>query len=415
MTTFLKNYRNGLVSIIVFLYMSNIPGYLTMPGYKSYISFIPDNIFGKYIFALVAVSIVFFLIVDSIRFVNSNLIFWCIWFLIITLTWHIFDSSDSEVFNQRIVSLGYLLGFTLLIAGDTKSIYFARIAIILAMLLAAVNNVYDFLTPFYFVPAGDVFSNPGRSAGFYINANRAGAALVVGMIFTATLIPLKYRVPYMLIIFIGVLLTFSRMSILAWGIYAVIIAVQKNINYRQLILSIACLSVILIVLPRLISNVSFGEDSRSNIENRLEWITNIGQRSDDESSSERKYLAARSFDMIISSPIFGNGLGSTQSWSEVASTHNIYLSLMADQGVIIGILIIPLLILSIVKGAHGEARSLAIPFGLIIIFIGFFSHNVLDEYHYLIGFALMGAITAQSFQLFRQTPTENICNTPKFE
>jgi O-antigen ligase len=131
-----------------------------------------------------------------------------------------------------------------------------------------------------------------------------------------------------------------------------------------------------------------------NVMERVDWLFNpLGIQ--DASALERKKVAELSWKMFTDHPFVGNGLGSTEAWSESQSTHNMYLYLMADHG-IIGVMILPLLCLAVVWRSYGEARQIAIPFVLFILFFGFFSHNVIDDYCTLIAFALMAAMSIRS-------------------
>ena len=99
--------------------------------------------------------------------------------------------------------------------------------------------------------------------------------------------------------------------------------------------------------------------------------------------------------MFLDNPLFGNGIGSTDLWAELVSTHNMYLYLMADYG-ILGIILYPLLVLVTVWHSHKEVRSIALAFASFALMWGFFSHNIMSEYYSLIAFALMASMSYQS-------------------
>ena len=57
---------------------------------------------------------------------------------------------------------------------------------------------------------------------------------------------------------------------------------------------------------------------------------------------------------------------------------------------------LPVLVLAVTWGASGEARQIGLTFAVFMLFIGFFSHNVLDERYCLMMFSLMAAMVVSS-------------------
>ena len=132
----------------------------------------------------------------------------------------------------------------------------------------------------------------------------------------------------------------------------------------------------------------------SNILGRIDWALHPFTY-EDASADERKEVIGLSWEMISARPLIGNGIASTVIWNKSVSTHNIYLYYLVDYGVI-GLFILPLLLLASIWRAGGEARQTALPFLVFILFFGFFSHNIVEEYYFLISFALMAAMSASS-------------------
>ena len=89
-------------------------------------------------------------------------------------------------------------------------------------------------------------------------------------------------------------------------------------------------------------------------------------------------------------PWVGNGTGSMYELFSIAP-HNQYLSYMLDHG-LLGTMIVPSLVLALIWRVHGETRRLGIVFGAIILFLCFFTHNLLDFGHTLLLFALLAAM-----------------------
>ena len=79
--------------------------------------------------------------------------------------------------------------------------------------------------------------------------------------------------------------------------------------------------------------------------------------------------------------------------SPQTSAHNLYLLFLAEYG-IIGLVLVPALVAAISWRARHSALDLIVPGGFFILFWCLFSHNVIGEYYFLIGLALLAAINA---------------------
>jgi hypothetical protein len=324
-------------------------------------------------------------------------IIWSFYFLEISVIWSIFsDHSDTvnKALRLRFLGVIFFFLFLLILYDDVKLLRKVRWVVFLSTMIAVANNIYDLLAPFTFVPLDREFANPGRAAGLYINANQAGGALILGMIFTVGLLPKKYRIHYIMVIFIGVLLTFSRAAWLGLFIVTLILVMQDVVSKRQFLTGFGIMALIislsLPLLPEFILS-DVGSNSSANVLNRINNPLDI----QDPSGQQRKQVAALSWGMFLEHPLLGNGIGSTETWSEGISTHNMYLSFMADHG-FFGIIILPLFALAVAWGARGKARQTALPFLAFVLFWGVFSHNVIQEYYFLISFALMATMSIQS-------------------
>jgi O-antigen ligase len=123
---------------------------------------------------------------------------------------------------------------------------------------------------------------------------------------------------------------------------------------------------------------------------RLEWILDPTGRSDF-SQEERVELLERGWAQFLTSPLVGNGVGSTELWEERYSTHNMYVLLASDFG-FIGLLILPCIVLAAV-GSRAAGFSDAAVAGQFLLFWGLFSHNVLSEYYLLVVIGLIAALS----------------------
>jgi O-antigen ligase len=131
-----------------------------------------------------------------------------------------------------------------------------------------------------------------------------------------------------------------------------------------------------------------------NILGRITWFQDPFSDDADQDTS-RLDIVQVGWKLFSQSPILGNGLASTQTWSEPLATHNMYLNLMVEHG-FLGALIMPLLIYAVIKNACGETKIIGFIFAAFILLWGIFSHNILEQRFILILFSLMASMTMQS-------------------
>lgn len=389
-----------IVAAGVLFFYSNLSSYLGILGKIT----ISDPVYWFKLFAvLVIVAFIPPLFAKGkmprIFFANP-IFFWFVFYLVIVTLWFIPATSFSvvdRIFQLRIISLTVMAVFLFAFSRGQYVQILARRMILISILLAVAFNIWEVFHPSSFTPITFLSATPGRSAGLYINPNGAGAALVLGMILTITLIPQRFRLLFIFYILTGVLLTFSRSMSLGWLLAVVALWQQKVIKFSNFaILTLVFFLAIYSFLPDILYYVKihYGIFAEEGIYQRMSWFAHP-MFDVDTSEIERKYVANLSWQMFLDKPILGNGIGSTDLWTEQVSTHNMYLYFMADYG-IIGAFIYPLLVLSAVWRARSDVRGVAMTFGAFVLFWGFFSHNIVDAYFSLIAFALMAAMSFQS-------------------
>jgi len=388
-----KYYGYVITVVFALLFYSNILIYI----FTIDISLILPRYY-IYVFILLTAPYLFSYKISR-NFIKSPLLLWCFIYLFIVTVWYIPDSQSvmvQDLFMQRIGAVIFLSLSLFVISNVAHGVNSVRWVILICVLLAVINNLYEIFHPFSFVPPGYDFSRIERSAGFYINPNQSGAALVLGLIFSIGLIPKIYRVPYTILTLLGVLLTFSRASILGWFVVVTIMVKQKTLRGKECLIGLVLITAMGLMLTPLL--LDFIEVERGiylvDVHERIDWFGSLGEISIDASQEERLFLSRRSWDLFVNHPFIGNGMGSTETWSERTSTHNMYLYFMADYG-IIGVFFLPLLVLSVTCLARGQARRMAIPFSAFVLFWGFFSHNIVGEYYFLLSFALMAMVSAK--------------------
>ena len=340
---------------------------------------------------------------------QSPLILWSVGFLMISAAWFVLQPHQSEAawgeLRSRVYCIGFLLIALLVFSREDVQLW-ARRAILVSVLVGIALNIYEFFHPATFVPVIGEFKAwaVGRSGGLYINPNESGVALVLGMILSVGLLGKRLRLVFILLVGLGVLLTFSRGALLIWGIAAVMtIKLEHVISTRSLLITSGVLAslVLLAFLSQplwekfeleLRSKGALNQDiiERSNF---FSSVTKSGVR--DESGNDRIFVAKRAWTMIGDSPIVGYGVGGSAAWGLNRQAHNQYLTLMLDHGVL-GFFILPLLILTAIWRAQGEARRVGFVLAACILAWALFSHNVLGDYFILILLSLLSAMSVSS-------------------
>lgn len=377
----------------VFLFFTGLDIYLYVSGFIPFTPLV--LIIG---FGIFSMPILLF----QNAYLPSLLIGWSILFILISVlsliglfNWHINYFVAFQEIRNRISSILFLfLMFTIFSKYKLIQLW-TRKAILISVLIAVINNIYDFFHPLIFSSL-----NVGRPAGFYINPNQSGAALVLGLIFSIGILKPKYRVPFVFIVGVGVLLTLSRGALVGLIIVVLLLLKTAIISWRQLLRISIGLGVISLAVAFYKGNL-LTTLSDTNIfynyglSSRLEWLNDPTKM--DSSDSLRFRVIQLAWNLFSQHPLLGQGIGSTLDWSESVSTHNIYLYFMADHG-IVGAFIVPTLLLSVTRRARGEAKHIGLLFSAFILIWGLFSHNVLGERYILIMFSLMAAMTITSRQ-----------------
>lgn len=296
-------------------------------------------------------------------------------FLATTLWGMTVSSQGMQVLNDRVRSIAFLVAFAI-IFNARRAARIAVWAVAAMVLFASAVNVAELLGTVQFseVVPGRVI---GRAGGFYINPNASGITIVVGLAVAATTLRARWLLPLLLVGAVGVAATFSRgaaaclVVLLAWIFWS------RAIPRRVLALS-AAVSVIVgstvgteLVQSRRLLN--------ENTASRLYFTAD---------DSGRGQVARKAWRMFGDEPLIGHGLGATTVWDTEVSSHNMYLNLAGDQGVV-GLLTFPALLVAL--AATGPA---AIPLALVLAIAGLSSHGMLDDRATLIAIALAASVAS---------------------
>jgi O-antigen ligase len=336
------------------------------------------------------------------KFISIPLILWCSLYILISL---INSSPESFVtkegvtaeFPLRLLSVVVMLSTATIFSRYREVQLWARWAILLAIMMAMFNNINELIHPEIFEDATkidpsllDIANLSGRPAGIYLDPNRAGGALILGLIFSIGILPSGIRFIYMLVVGFGVFITFSRGAIVAFLVVAIILFIRGVVNIKLTKSSLAFFAIPLLLILFLSANNLLSFEIHSNNQERLETFFggSVGE------DSGRGGLAELAIEKFLESPVIGNGTGAQLPGSGDYSgkgAHNGYLKYMVENG-FIGGLFLPSLIFLVAWDSKGEAKNIALPYIAFMIIWGFFSHNILEERHILLSAALMASI-----------------------
>lgn len=324
----------------------------------------------------------------------SPFVLWTIWYLASSLAWFAAyppsEAADAELRRRVLVTV--YLGIVWVLLQQSGALLAARRAVLVATLAGVCVNCFEFFQP------GIFSSVSGRAAGLYINPNTSGAALVLGMVLSSSLLRRWLRIAFVLVVGVGVVATLSRAALLGWLVIAAsLLGPQaRAIGTARLAASVGLAA---LAAASAIAFVATQQD----LERESPWAQALADRlgmfaagdAEDLSTRERRELLDEALGSAAHRPLAGAGLGANRFLDRETGSHNQYLDHIVQHGVL-GMSILPLLALALALGAAGEARSDALRFAVFILFWGIFSHNVLDEWYLLTTVAIQAAIGRES-------------------
>ncbi|NDJ17882.1 O-antigen ligase family protein [Myxacorys almedinensis] len=385
----------------VLVFFTNVDQFSFMAGMS------PAPTYVILAFCVAAIPILLFSLGKLIYF-SHLVILWAVCFLTLSMfsfALSPFSELAREEINRRVLAIIFILLMLILFSGSHLVQLWARRAVFITVIINIINIVLELFNPLLFAVIDfsdrppDAVRYADRPAGLYIDPNKAAFALTLGMVFCTTLLPQKYRVPFVLLIGLAIFLTFSRGAVLCWLILLVIFSLTGVISKQKILYWIIGLVVLALVLSFSggfdLSQLRHSGLLTDDMMGRLEWFQDPFAK--EGSADSRKEVAALAFRMFLEHPILGNGIGSTRALSVGISTHNMYLYYMADHG-ILGALLVPGLIFTTVWNVCGNRKFFGISFLILVSSWCLFSHTVLEDRFILTSFALMAAMTATSQQ-----------------
>ena len=353
----------------------------------------------------IALPLLFLRPATGLGLFHESIVWWFLVYVFSGMAWLLFAQDFPTPAGQqwRMRVLAAFFFFTIFLTVGLSRPQPIALAAAACVLLAAALNWYDVLRPSALVPLGLPGSNPGRSAGLFINANIAAAFILMGTIAVLPLAPEWLRGALLMVAVVGVAPTFSRFGWIFSVLLVVMAAGFKLLNRRQLIL-IMCAVPLLMAAAGIYYQFML-QSGNENIIGRLSWFQTLGDRADF-SVRERAYVAHQAWERFLDSPLYGQGIGVTLSRGARVGTHNMYVMLMAEQGLVGLALYLSLIGAIAYKGwalARAASEKLDRDIGLTLVVYavflgayGFVSHNVLEEPHGMFVLAFLLALAAQA-------------------
>jgi hypothetical protein len=284
------------------------------------------------------------------------------------------------------VLFSIMLGFVAFITPARAYLY---TAVALSVLLPCAV-LLDFASPGLFYPLDTPGAVLGRAAAMFINPTMAGEAVLHVFVLGCAVVGIKYRGLLFLLAGAGILATFSRSSIIAWGLILLILVVRKSLPRAMVVATVAALVALVLGLgsfEHYLSSRDEFEGASSNILSRLEFFSNFNF--DDDSSEERAGVIKAGWEIFMQNPVFGAGAGATLFWSHRGGTHNQLLLFAAEYG-LFGIGLWAWLLATLWRGRFFAERGLQLAMVFLFAFMSMFTHQMLDAASYwLTTFALV--------------------------
>jgi hypothetical protein len=284
------------------------------------------------------------------------------------------------------VAFAWFLGFAVMSSNrQTYQKIFGLLAVALPCLV-----MLDFVRPGLLYPLDASGAVLGRAGAMFINPTMAAEALVLVFLFSCAVTSTTYRLPLLILLGIGVLMTFTRSAIIAWALLWILLIAGRVMPKSSLIAMSIMIGAGLMFMGLFENYLSSRQDfvgAVANLQARLLFFSNVTLG--DDSAMERAEVLRGGWDLFMQHPIFGAGAGATQFWSHRGSTHNQLLLMAAEYGVF-GIALWIWMVIILLRGEFFQNRSLQVAMVFLFVFMSMFTHQMLDSASYwLATFALV--------------------------
>jgi O-antigen ligase len=292
---------------------------------------------------------------------------WVLFFFLLTTAWALWLSpaaNAGEMLEDRYRSLAIAVAFAVTF-DDERTRRLGAYALVVAAVFGACVNLAEATGLVQFADTDLVNRTQGRSAGLFVNPNESGLSIVFPLSVAMVVVPRRWRWPLLVLAAAGVAATFSRGAQICFALLIVILIVRRTVGASGLAVAVA---VALTTFAFAGDGIVGALESRGVL-NENTWARVRFAQGD----SGRTDLAIRAWHMFESAPLLGYGLGSTSDLNDRVSSHNMYLALAGEHGVL-GLLAFPALLAALVVR---KRRVPALP--ILLAVAGLFTHNVLSH------------------------------------
>jgi len=402
----LDNIKAFFVFVLVFAFASN--------GYEAIESQLYPEVKEAYWYLmLLGVAALFLLLTPAEALSNlpKPIFVWLLLFLLTIVFSYAFSSQSEVAKNIAILlvkSLSVFISMFILITNQ-RLLKVGFASLFLVLLISVGSNILEF-----FDESIEWSYIPGRSAGWYYDANLSARNIVMSLLFASLIIPKKLLWPTILVAAIGVILTFSRGGWLMLFMAIVGISLLRTAKPGKKIslLDIKPSSFLAMVFGGIIASLLLAlfisgeayelvKDTPFEEYLREDTIGRLSGDFDDNSSNERMNVLMTAMEMGVKNPLTGAGLARTHEWHHNVAAHNDYATLFAERG-ILGVASYLFLLWIIWSSGGGYARL----FTMILAFSSITSHTTFEQpaTYIFIAFALLYKEEVPPVQQMQQPP-----------
>jgi O-Antigen ligase len=256
-------------------------------------------------------------------------------------------------------------------------------------ILVPATVLMDFLVPGVFYSVDFDGTVRGRAAGTYLNPNRAGEAILLLMLLGVNAAPPALRILIVTIAGCGVLVTFSRGAMtcfVACGAFLVLTRRLPAMAYALLLAGVLAFPLMQALFLSYLESSDDQSGALNNVLARLSFFQD--QQVSDFSAMERAAVFNAGLNAFFNNVIFGAGAGYTSFWGYAESVHNQAILLAAEYGVF-GVAFLLWLIAIVARGHHFSDKSLQVFAAIVVLYLGMFSHNVLESCYWFLVLSMM--------------------------
>ncbi len=367
--------------------------YLDIP---SYLFVLNDSLLPKYFYFLFIFLVLPIIVLKDkaiFRYLQQPFVWWLAVFMVINIVHLIAELTDinanNDISNAIITRIDYFglflaIGFVVSITPTVSyQFLFPYLAVCITLLL-----VYDFLLPGVIYPIGYGYSVQGRAAATFINANRAGEALLLCLFLSIPVVRSWYLFLLYMLVGIGIYVTFSRAALIIWFFLGFFLFYIRSIPRYAFIVSFILIGFVYMAPALYQDYVLARTDSSSekNIQERMLFTQDANLS--DSSSHERIMVLEEGLKVFFENPILGGGACMTSFWALRSGPHNTSVLLAAEYG-IFGVALFLWLLVILLRGNYIMNKEYQIVGTLLILYLSIFTHNIVESLYFMLSFSIL--------------------------